>query len=177
MISSSLDKAIDALKSRHPSALTDKLRGFELVRTRPGLAVHPSNPVRKITSVNLKSVLLGQITNWRDLGGPDLPIRLVTVRDGGGTLLTMETQLLDGRHVAAPDVIRVQNASQVITVVKQEAGALGLSQMVLIREQNGVELVVDHPVEQILMLVSLGEPTAAMLAVIAAARSAALQSE
>jgi hypothetical protein len=36
---------------------------------------------------------------------------------------------------------------------------------------------VDHPVEQILSLVSLGEPTAAMLAVIAAARSAALQSE
>jgi hypothetical protein len=89
----------------------------------------------------------------------------------------METLLLDGRLVAAPDVIRVLNASQVMTVVKQEAGALGLSQLVLVRERNGVELVVDHPVEQILMLVSLGEPTAAMLAVIAAARSAALSSE
>jgi phosphate transport system substrate-binding protein len=177
MISSSLDKVIDGVKSRHPSAQTDKLRGFELVRTRPGVAVHPSNPVRSITSVNLKSVLLGQITNWRDLGGPDLPIRLVAVRDGGGTLLTVETLLLDGRHVAAPDVIRVQNASQVMTVVKQEAGALGVSQLTLIRERNGVELVVDHPVEQILMLVSLDEPTAAMLAVIAAAQSAALPSE
>jgi phosphate transport system substrate-binding protein len=179
MVSSSLDKEIDAIKSRHPSALTDKLRGFELARTRLALAVHPSNPVRKITRVNLKSVLLGQITNWRDLGGPDLPIRLVAVRDGDGsaTLLTVETQLLDGRHLAAPDAIRVQNGSQVITVVEQEAGALGLTQLTRLRERNGVELVVDHPVEQILMLVSLGEPTAAMLAVIAAARSAALQSE
>jgi phosphate transport system substrate-binding protein len=177
MISSSLDKEIDVIKSKDPSALTDKLQGFELVRTRLALVVHPSNTVRKITSVNLKSVLLGQITNWRDLGGPDLPIRLVTVRDGGGTILTMETRLLDGRHVAAPDVIRVQNGSQVMTVVEQEAGAVGISQLRLLRERNGVELVVDHPVEQILMLVSLGEPTAAMLAVIAAARSAALSSE
>jgi len=177
MISSSLDKVIDAIKSRYPSALTDKLRGFELARTRLALAVHPSNPVRKITRVNLKSVLLGQITNWRDLGGPDLPIRLVAVRDGGGTVLTMETQLLDGRHLAVPDAIGVQNASQVITVVEQEAGALGISQLKRLRERNGVELVVDHPVEQTLSLVSLGEPTAAMLAAIAAARSAALQSE
>ena len=179
MISSSLDKEIDAIKSRYPSALTDKLRGFELARTRLALAVHPSNPVRKITRVNLKSVLLGQITNWRDLGGPDLPIRLVAVRDGDGsaTLLTVETQLLDGRHFAAPDIIRVQNGLQVMRVVEQEAGALGLTQLTRLRERNGVELVVDHPVEQILSLVSLGEPTAAMLAVIAAARSAALQSE
>ncbi|MEA2909043.1 MAG: phosphate transport system substrate-binding protein [Bradyrhizobium sp.] len=176
MISSSLDKEIDAVKSRYP-ALTDKLRGFELARTRLALAIHPSNPVRKITRVNLKSVLLGQITNWRDLGGPDLPIRLVAVRDGGGTVLTMKTQLLDGRHLAVPDSIRVQNGSQVITVVEQEAGALGISQLKRLRERNGVELVVDHPIEQILMLVSLGEPTAAMLAVIAAARSAALQNE
>jgi phosphate transport system substrate-binding protein len=177
MISASLDKEIDIIKSRHPSAPTDKLRGFELVRTRLALAVHPSNPVRKITSVNLKSVLLGQITNWRDLGGPDLPIRLVAVRDGGGTLLTLEMRLLGGHRIAAPDVIRVQNGSQVMTVTEQEAGALGISQLVRVRERNGVELVVDHPVEQILTLVSLGEPTAAMLAVITAARSLALQSE
>jgi hypothetical protein len=89
----------------------------------------------------------------------------------------METQLLDGRHVAVPDAIRVQNGSQVITVVEQEAGALGISQLKRLRERNGVELVVDRPVEQTLSLVSLGEPTAAMLAVIAAARSAALSSE
>src|ERR1700682_3905646 len=34
MISSSLDKVIDAIKSRYPSALTSKLRGFKLRRTR-----------------------------------------------------------------------------------------------------------------------------------------------
>ena len=177
MISSSLDREIELLKQRDPSAQTDRLRGFELVRTRPGLAVHPSNPVRKITCVDLKSVLIGQITNWRDLGGPDLPIRLVAVRDGGGTLLTLEGGVLAGGRVAAPDIIRVQNGSQVMTVVEQEAGALGISQLKRLRERNGVELVVDHPVEQILSLVTLGEPTAAMLAVITAARSAALQSE
>src|SRR5260370_17835493 len=136
MISTPLDKEIDAIKSRHPSALTDKLRGFELARTRLALAVHPSNPVRKITRVNLKSVLLGQITNWRDLGGPDLPIRLVAVRDGGGTALTMETQLLDGRHLAAPDAIRVQNGPLVVTLGEQAARHPGPLQLTRPRQPD-----------------------------------------
>ncbi len=59
-------------------------QGAELVQVAwDALAVvtHPSNPVDSISTVNLKKVYDGKITNWSQLGGPDKRIALV-VREG-----------------------------------------------------------------------------------------------
>ncbi|MBF0610102.1 MAG: solute-binding protein [Magnetococcales bacterium] len=45
------------------------------------IIVHKDNPVSNITTENLKKVYDGQITNWKDLGGSDTPVALVT-REG-----------------------------------------------------------------------------------------------
>ena len=42
--------------------------------------VHPDNPVTTISSSQLKDVYLGKITNWKDLGGPDVPLTLYVRR-------------------------------------------------------------------------------------------------
>jgi phosphate transport system substrate-binding protein len=42
---------------------------------------HPSNPVKNMTSEQLKGVLEGKITKWSEVGGPDAPIKLA-VRKG-----------------------------------------------------------------------------------------------
>lgn len=42
--------------------------------------VHPDNPVSDISRLQLRDVYLGKITNWKDLGGPDQPIRLFARR-------------------------------------------------------------------------------------------------
>jgi phosphate transport system permease protein len=43
------------------------------------LAVHPSNPVRKLTSKQIKDIFNGDITNWKDVGGVDADIQLFTL--------------------------------------------------------------------------------------------------
>jgi phosphate transport system permease protein len=45
------------------------------------LAVNPSNPVNKISAVQIKDVFDGKITNWKELGGKDQPIVLFTIND------------------------------------------------------------------------------------------------
>lgn len=177
MISTSLDNEIALLRRTNPELPVDRLRSFEVLRTRVAFALHPSNPVRTLSRDALGRVLMGGIANWRELGGPDLPIRLVAVRDGGGNLLTVEAELLEGRKVAAADIIRVQNGPQVITVVKQEPRALGVSQASRVREHNLPEIELETPIEQQFNLVSLGEPTPAMRAVIDAARKVAATTE
>ena len=42
--------------------------------------VHPDNPVTSITSTQLKDMYLGKITNWRELGGPNVPLTLYVRR-------------------------------------------------------------------------------------------------
>jgi len=39
--------------------------------------VHPDNPVENITFDQIRGVYLGKITNWKELGGNDAPIRLL----------------------------------------------------------------------------------------------------
>ena len=72
-------------------------------------------------------MLTGEISNWRQLGGPDLPIRIVAVREGGGVLASVEATLLGGAHISARDVIRVQVGTQIVKVVAQEPGAFGIT--------------------------------------------------
>ena len=43
--------------------------------------VHPTNPVKKISTEQLKKIYTGKLTNWKQLGGPDKPIE-VLVRKG-----------------------------------------------------------------------------------------------
>jgi len=42
--------------------------------------VHPSNPVKSITSAQLKDIYLGKIKNWSELGGVNQPIELYVRR-------------------------------------------------------------------------------------------------
>jgi len=118
-------------------------------------------------------VLLGEITNWRDLGGPDLPIRIVKVREGGGVQASIETELLHGKNINVPDPIRVQISSQVVKVVEQLPEALGLSQLSIVMNSNVRELKIDRSIEQHLDIVTLDDPTPEMLEVIHAAREIA----
>jgi phosphate transport system substrate-binding protein len=168
MISSSLESEVALLRQTHPSLAFDRLKSFSVSRTRIALAIHPTNPLRRISVDKLRRVFSGEIANWQELGWKDQPIRLVLVRDGGGVQLSLEAAL--GVKVTAKDPIRLQIGSQVPKVVEQETGALGLAQLGLVRKHNLPELAIGQVVEQQLNLVTLGEPNSGMKALIEAAR-------
>jgi len=170
MISGPLEKEVENLKPHYPDLPFDQLRTFNVLNTRMAFAINRDNPVRAITADKIRSILLGEISNWRDVGGSDLPIRIVKVRDGGGVQASIENELLHGKSINGPDLIRVQISSQVIKVVEQLPEALGLSQLNIVMNSNVRELKIDHPIEQRLDLVTLGDPSPEMRKVIDAAR-------
>lgn len=56
-----------------------KTAGFEMYETavaRDGITiiVNPSNPIKELTLEQLAKIYAGQIKNWKEVGGPDLPI-------------------------------------------------------------------------------------------------------
>jgi phosphate transport system substrate-binding protein len=175
MTSTALPNALALLRRANPDLALERLREFEIYRSRISFSVHVNNPVRSATLETMRRILLGEITNWRELGGPDLPIRVVMLRDGGGVQLTVEAQLLGGKRVAAVDPIRVQIISQVNKVVEQEPGALGLAQLEHLRNHHVFEILTEEPVKQHFSLVSLDEPGPALRAVIDAARKVAIE--
>jgi phosphate transport system substrate-binding protein len=170
MISTSLESEVEFLRKTNSNLPFERLRGFTVTRTRIAFAVHPSNPVRSVSVDAMQRVLAGEIDNWRALGGPDLPIQVALVTGGGGVTVAVETALMRGKQIAPAKAIRLHGPAQVMKVVQEERGALGLAQLGILRQHNLPELAIGHPVEQQLNLVSLDEPSRAMKAVIDAAR-------
>ena len=172
MISSPLETEITAMRASNATAI-DRLKGHLITNTRVAFAVHPSNPIRKATLETVRRILLGEINNWRELDGPDLPIKVAFVGKAGGVTQTVQSQVLDGKAITAADPLPLSSAEQVVKVVAQEPGAIGLAQVRLLVEKNLPEISTDATIAQVLLLVTLGEPTPAAREVIEAARKIA----
>jgi phosphate transport system substrate-binding protein len=166
MISSSLDNMIDGLRKVKPELDYDRLRVFNISKTRVAFSVHPSNPVKYVDMKTMSRILTGELTNWSQLSGNNLPIRVVAVREGGGVQATVEAQL--GVKLSVKDPILVQISSQVNKVVEQLPESLGLAQIENLRESGAVELTTDRAIVQELNLVTLGEPSTSAVSVIEA---------
>ncbi len=65
--------------------------------------VHPSNPVSGLTIGQIRDIYMGKITNWKDVGGPNLQIVVVSRDTNSGTYETFHelvmTHTVDGESV------------------------------------------------------------------------------
>ena len=172
-ISASLKSEIDALQRNLPGLDYNRLQAHEILTTRIAFGVHPSNRVRKASLHEVRKILLGEIKNWSELGGENLPIRVVLVGGGGGVTTVIESELLGGQSPKGSHIVFVRTPVQLIQVIEQERGALGFAQLALTKQRGIPELITERPIEQTLSLITLGDPTPAMNDVIQAARRAA----
>src|SRR5258708_2951224 len=120
MISTALELLSRSLRETDPPLPLDQLRSFDVYRSSVAYTVHPSNRLRSIKTEQLRKVLLGTITNWRELGGSDLRIRLVMVESGAGIPLTLETLLLRGKPISAKNSIKAPIRSHVSQLVPHD---------------------------------------------------------
>ena len=83
------------------------------------------NPVNALTSDQVRSIFIGQITNWKDVGGPDMSIVVVTRDTSSGTYgAFMELALKKGDQIT--DKAIVQSSSQTVkNTISTTKGAIG----------------------------------------------------
>ncbi len=85
------------------------------------LIIHPSNPISELSKLQLKQLFSGDVTNWNQLGGPDLPLKLFTTHLGLGI----------GDTTNPRNFVQAPFHSLVVIGVAGSRGALGL-----VRTQN-----------------------------------------
>lgn len=59
----------------------------ELIIAYDGIVVvtHPSNPIKNLTMEQVKQIFTGEVTNWKEVGGKDMEIVVVSREDGSGS--------------------------------------------------------------------------------------------
>lgn len=118
-----------------PEELTRaKSKGVNPVNTmvaRDGLAVvvNPDNPVRKLTMDQLRDIFMGNVKNWKDLGGKDEKIVLVSRDTNSGTHVYFKEHVLrrghsKGKEEFAKDAMMVVASKTAVQTVKDDKGAI-----------------------------------------------------
>lgn len=100
-----------------------------LVETKIGLdgiavVVNPANPVAGLKADEIKNIFLGNIKNWKEVGGPDAPITVVSREEGSGTRSAFEELLLAKQSTVKTAI--VQNSTGAVkTTVAGDKNAIG----------------------------------------------------
>jgi phosphate transport system substrate-binding protein len=107
------------------------LEDYRIAKDAIAVVVHPGNPVASLSSEQLYQIFSGEITNWQEVGGIDLPIVIVSREDSSGTIGAFEDAL--GLIDEETGISVVQNTIPVIVNsngamienVMQRVGAIG----------------------------------------------------
>ena len=87
------------------------------------LYVNPSNAVKELTISQVRKIFLGEITNWKDLGGPDSTILLYAGESSTDTLPYFQEAVLRGEE-PYPFVGKA-NTKDLLNEIAQHPGAIG----------------------------------------------------
>lgn len=88
------------------------------------IVVHPSNPVGSMTTEQVRDIYLGKIQSWKVLGGPDIPIVVISRDTESGTYDTFENFIMKGQKMDS-SVEYVSTNPQAFARVKNTRGAIG----------------------------------------------------
>ncbi|RED85017.1 PstS family phosphate ABC transporter substrate-binding protein [Cohnella phaseoli] len=83
--------------------------------------VHPNNPVVGLTLKQLKQIYVGEIKNWSEVGGKDLPILVVSQLGNTGAYETWSRVVLEGTAMVTPEAAFLDTASTIKSAETNEA--------------------------------------------------------
>jgi len=88
------------------------------------ILVHPSNPIKDLTVAQVRDIYMDKITNWKQVGGPDLKIIKISRDTNSGTYETFEKMVMNKERIAA-NVEYVGSNGAVRSRVQKTPAAIG----------------------------------------------------
>jgi len=127
-----INGSTDIANSSRPmkDAEKEKLRarfntpGVEISVAKDGVTfyINDKNPLQALTMEQLRGIYLGDLTNWKQVGGPEAPIILYSRESSSGTYVFVKDNLLEGGDYAASAQTLPGTAAVVNAVAKEKNG-------------------------------------------------------
>jgi len=158
---------------------------FIVARDAIAVIVNPHNPVNQLSLPQLSAIYSGQITNWREVGGEDRPIVLLSRETNSGTHVYFLEHVLrlgssTDKTLFSPDTLLMPSSEGIGAEVRQNPNAIGydglgyitedMKTLAVARDENGpyvlptVATVNDktYPIARDLYMYTRGQPEGAV---------------
>jgi phosphate transport system substrate-binding protein len=86
--------------------------------------VHPSNTVMNLTLEQLKAIYKGEIKNWKEVGGPDRPVVVISRDTSSGTYEVWEEKVMMKERVFPGALLQASNGA-IVQAVSKNSNAIG----------------------------------------------------
>jgi phosphate transport system substrate-binding protein len=96
----------------------------EIARDGLAVVVHKSNPVSDLTLAQIQMLFSGRIRNWKELGGNDMPVRLIMREEGSGTREAFINLVMKKTVVSRKALVQESNGA-VKELVRLDPAAVG----------------------------------------------------
>lgn len=106
-------------------AAQKKIDLVEHAVARDGLAiiVNPANPVAELSLEQLRKIFIGEYANWKDVGGEDLPIIVLSRESSSGTFVFFQEHVLKKADYT-PRARLLAGTSALVQSVAADQGAI-----------------------------------------------------
>ena len=108
-------------------AQANDIQPVEIPVARDAIAVivHPDNPVESLTLQQISDIYSGKITNWKEVGGEDRPIVLLSRETNSGTHVYFLEEVLrlgnpDDRTLFAPETLLLPSSEGIMAELQRE---------------------------------------------------------
>ncbi len=162
--SSPLESAIKsaqkaAKKAGEEITIPDNLVFHEMTKDVIVPVVHKDNPVGALSFEQLAKLNTGEITNWKDVGGPDMPVNVVTSHAGSATRAVFQKKVMNKADYVTNATI-VKSTRLELQHVSKDKGAIGAVSLKFYEQNPGdTKIVKTDEISRPLALITLGEPT------------------
>lgn len=130
--------------------------------------VNAGNPVNELSWEQLKGIFSGKVRNWREFGGPDLPIRIVTSHPESATREVVWEMVMEKKTEFHRSARIVYSTKKEMVYVAEYAGAIGavsqgfvdeyLANIARTGDAAEIKVVATRRISRPLAMVTKGEP-------------------
>jgi phosphate transport system substrate-binding protein len=122
------------MSSRQLTAKEKEIHAVMIAKDAIAVIVHPKNPVKDLSLDRVRETFAGRIRNWKDLGGEDRRIILVTREEGSGTREAFQNMVMKKDAIALESLVQDSNGA-IRQVVSGDPHAIGYISLGLVNQK------------------------------------------
>lgn len=171
MVGGALLPAIASANKTNPDLVkADELTEVILKSTEIAFVINPEAKVTQLSQQQIVDVLTGKVSNWKDVGGADLPVKLFIGDSNNGWRIVVEHSLLKGQAFSSAAIER-KSPKDIPALISQVPGSFSYFVSSMVKE-GSIKVETDAKVAFVMSLVTKGSPSAETKTVIDAAKAA-----